>query len=103
MRIKRSLLPFLCGALLGDLLASLFLIYYWLIPVDYANAMLGQVLLAICPFWVLGFANISIGGGWATLIAIAFIGNAILYGLVVMLCFWLYKFTRNERMKMKGN
>ena len=90
MNFKKA---FLIGAVVGALLA----VILW--PGAPYNGLLfnsmstpeGSLIAAwLCPFFILIFFMRST----AAIVPIAIIGNAILYGLLAMLCFLLYKAIR---------
>lgn len=94
MRTKMTIRKaFLFGASLGGALALFFLLNYWVRPFPMVvNDWLDSALLEVCPFYALGFSNAL--HSWARLIAIALVGNAILYGVFGVLILLLYRLLR---------
>lgn len=103
MNFKRV---FLIGAVIGALLtgffAPAFFANHWFISF-WSLSPWSAVLAWLCPFYVLAFLGIT--SNIAALIALAVIGDALLYGLLAMLFFLLYKAIRRiggGRMKKQG-
>lgn len=79
------------GALLAGFFAPAFFASHWFISY-WSSSPWSYILIWLCPFYI--FAFIGITSNIAALIAIAVIGDAVLYGLLATLCLLLYKIIR---------